>query len=402
MTDRLFDPDVVQCPFPSYRAMQAESPVVRMPDGDVFLVVSYDDCVDILDKPDVFSSKIGPGLRQKPSPAAKAVLARGHRVVRTLLTNDPPSHTRYRTLVARAFTARRIAVLQPGVLRVVNELLDSFDTTDPVDFVHNFAQPLPLLVISEFLGVPAEDLDTFKRWSDDAAAVLGGTLTEARQIEVNTSLVELLQYFADKAEERRAAPAADFLTTLVNAEDGGLSVEEIVAIAYVVLVAGNETTVNLLSSVMMLLLQDSALLDRVSADRSLIPKVVEEALRLQAPVQGFPRLATVDTEIHGVPVPAGSQVMVMVGAANRDPAKFQDPDSVSLDGQRSATGHITFGKGIHFCLGAALSRLEAEVALNAFLDRYPRARLADADFVPRYEDNAILRSLIELPIVARS
>jgi cytochrome P450 len=284
----------------------------------------------------------------------------------------------------------------------VKELLDQFDTKDTIDFVHNFAQPLPLLVISEFLGVPAEDLDTFKRWSDDAAAVLGGTLSEARQVEVNTSLVELLQYFAEKAEERRASPAADFLSTLVAAEDGGLTVEEIVAIAYVVLVAGNETTVNLLSSVMLLLLQDDRLLARVRDDRSLIPKVVEEALRLQAPVQGFPRLATVDTEVHGVPIPAGSQVMVMVGAANRDPKKFVDPDSVSLEGDRSAAGHIAFGKGIHFCLGAALSRLEAEVALNAFLDRFPDPRLAVPDFVPRYEDNAILRSLIELPIVARS
>ncbi|MCW2854231.1 MAG: Cytochrome [Nocardioides sp.] len=401
MIDRLFETQVVQCPFPSYRAMQADSPVVKLPDSDVYLVVGYDDCVDVLDDPTVFSSKIGPGLRQKPSPAARAVLARGHRIVRTLLTNDPPSHNRYRALVARAFTARRVAVLEPGVLRVVQGLLDTFDSAETVDFVQHFAQPLPLLVISEFLGVPAEDLDTFKRWSDDAAAVLGGTLSEARQVEVNSSLVELLQYFAERAAERRAAPAADFLSTLVLADDGGLSVEEIVAIAYVVLVAGNETTVNLLSSVMLLLLQDGELFERVNADRSLIPKVVEEALRLQSPVQGFPRLATVDTEIHGVPVPAGSQVMVMIGAANRDPAKFKDPDAVSLEGDRPTVGHIAFGKGIHFCLGAALSRLEAEIALNAFLDRYPQARLADPAFLPRYEDNAILRSLIELPIVTR-
>lgn len=400
MTDRLFEPDVVQCPYPSYRKMQAECPVFQVPeDEELFLVLGYEDVVDVLGNPEVFSSKAGPGLRQKPAPAAKEILAQGHRIVRTLLTNDPPSHTHYRRIVSKAFTARRVAALEPGVAKVIDELIDGLATSDDVDFVRDFAQPLPLIVIAEFLGVPTDDLPTFKRWSDDAAEVLGGTLSEERQIEVNTSLVELLQYFADRADERRASPGSDFLSSLIAAENGQLTTEEIIAIAYVVLVAGNETTVNLLSSVMLILLEDADLLARVRADRTLIPKVVEEALRLQSPIQGFPRRAIVDTEINGVEVPAGSQVMLMIGAANRDPSQFENPDEVQLDG--GVRPHVSFGKGIHFCVGAALSRLEAEIALNALFDRFSTIELADPEHVAVYADNAILRSMLELPVVMR-
>lgn len=398
MTDRLFEPDVVQCPFPRYRELQEECPVFKVPDDDLYLVMTYDDCVEVLGDPVTFSSKAGPGLRQRQYPEAKAVLAQGHQIVRTLLTNDPPSHTRYRKLVNRAFTARRMAALEPGVQAIVARLADGLAASGTADFVAAFAQPLPLMVISEFLGVPADDLETFKRWSDDAAEVLGGTLSLDDQIRVNRSLIELLQYFADQSALRRESPAADFLSTLVAADDGGLSVEEIIAIAYVVLVAGNETTVNLLSSVMLILLQDDVLMARVRADRSLVPVVVEEALRLQSPVQGFPRRALADTVIAGVEVPAGSQVMVMIAAANRDPAYFDRPDEVSL-GDGSTRPHIAFGKGIHFCVGAALSRLEAEIGVNALLDRFGSIRLRDEDFVPTYADNAILRSLLELPVV---
>lgn len=397
MSDRLFDPEVVQCPFPHYRDLQATCPVYKVPDDDLYLVTTYDDCVAVLSDTDTFSSKAGPGLRQRQYPAARAVLDGGHQLVRTLLTNDPPQHTYYRALVSKAFTARRIAALEPGVKVVIDRLVDTIAVNGGGDFVSAFAQPLPLIVISQFLGVPEADLDRFKRWSDDAAEVLGGTLSEQEQIRVNRSLVELLQYFADQSEARREAPSTDFLSTLVGAEDGGLSVEEIIAIAYVVLVAGNETTVNLLSSVMLMLVQDDTLMARVRADRSLVSTVIEEALRLHSPVQGFPRRVQSDTEIGGVSVPAGSQVMVMIAAANRDPAYFDDPDAVRVEeGQPRA--HIAFGKGIHFCVGAALSRLEAEIGLNALLDRFSSIELADKDFIPRYADNAILRSLLDLPI----
>jgi len=398
--DRLFEPEVVQCPFPHYRELRERCPVFKVPEDELYLVTTYDDCVEVLSDPTTFSSKAGPGLRQKQYPAARKILDEGHQIVRTLLTNDPPSHTHYRRLVNRAFTARRVAAMEPGLKSVVDRLTEDLAAKGSADFVATFAQPLPLIVIADFLGVPESDLPTFKRWSDDAASVLGGTLSEDEQIRVNQSLMELLQYFADEAAARRASPSTDFLSTLVAAENGGLSTEEIIAIAYVVLVAGNETTVNLLSSVMLMLLQDDELMTRVRANRALVPVVVEEALRLQSPIQGFPRRATTDAVVGGVTIPAGSQVMVMVAAANRDPAYFADPDEASVS-EGSTRAHIAFGKGIHFCVGAALSRLEAEIGLNALFDRFQSISLQDPDFVPRYADNAILRSLLELPVIAR-
>ncbi|WP_330256169.1 cytochrome P450 [Nocardia sp. NBC_00565] len=399
MTERLFEPDVVQCPFPRYRELQEQGPVYKVPDDDLYLVLGYDDCVEVLTNPDVYSSKAGPGLRQRQAPAARAVLSQGHRIVRTLLTNDPPSHRRYRRIVASAFTPRRLGALALDVTDTVAALVDTIEKVEQVDFVRDFAQPLPLIVIADFLGVPKDDLAIFKRWSDDAAEVLGGTLSEQRQIEVNTSLQELLQYFAERTEDRRGTPTSDFLGALVEADEGRLTTEEIIAIAYVVLVAGNETTVNLVSSVLLMLLQEPHLMASVRADRSLIPSAIEEALRLQSPIQGFPRVATVDSEINGVPVPAGSRVMVMIGAANRDSAQFENPDEVNLASGPAA--HVSFGKGIHFCVGAALSRLEAGIALNALLDRFGSIQLTDPDFEPRYADNAILRSLLTLPVTLR-
>ena len=402
MPDRLFDSDVVQCPYEHYKTLQSTSPVHRLSgEDDIFLVTKYDDAVDVLSDFHRFSSKTGPGFRQRPAPGAKAVFeAGGHRLVRTLLTNDPPSHTHYRRIVSRAFTARRIAALEPNVKRVVKDLTSELGRRGRADFVDVFARPLPLVVIAEFLGVPSSDLETFRRWSDDAAEVLGGTLSEERQIEITASLVDLLSYFARKSEERRSSPGSDFLSSLLQANGGELTTEEIIAIAYVVLVAGNETTVNLLSSVMLMLLQDRELMDRVRANRSLIPVAIEEALRLEAPVQGAPRLAIEVTTIRGVEVAAGSQIMVMLAAANRDPERFADPDIVRLE-EGQSRAHISFGKGIHFCVGAALSRLEAEVALNVLLGQFESIEIAEQSFVPRYSENAILRSLVELPVVVR-
>jgi cytochrome P450 len=397
--EEVFDSTVVQCPFQRYNELRAASPAVQVPDerSDIFVVTGYEDCVRVLGDPVTFSSKIGPGLRQRPSSAARAILDRGPKLVRTLLTNDPPGHTRFRRLVSSSFTPRRLAVLKPVVDELIGTLIDAMQNLEKVDFVESFAQPLPLLVIARFLGVPDSELPTFRRWSDDAAEVLGGKLDEARQVEIAISLVELLEYFATQAELRRSRPQDDFLTALTEMDNHSLSTEEIVAIAYVVLVAGNETTVNLLSGAMLLLLQNPGEFERVRGDRSLVPLLVEEALRLQSPIQGFPRLAAVDTEVAGVPIPAGSQVLLMIGAANRDPAQFDAPDFLDLHTRRSP-GHIAFGHGPHFCVGAALSRLEAEIAFNQLLDRFSAIALRDPGFKPRYADNLMVRTLTSLPV----
>lgn len=398
--DRFFDPATISCPYPFYAELHEHDPVHRMEDEDVFLVTRYEDCLEVLGRPEVFSNKAGPGLRQQELMSPPPSRARSeYRVVRTLLTNDAPSHTRFRKLVAKAFGARRINALEPAIRAEAHELVDSFADAGEIDFVTAFAQPLPLVVIADFLGVPRSDLKVFRRWSDDAAEVLGGQLTPERSRECHDSLGELLRYFADQIEQRRHEPAGDFLTSLIDARIDGetpLSTEEMLSLAYVTLVAGNETTANLLASMMLLLLRNPGQLDRLRADRSLIPAAVEEALRLEAPVQGSVRVTRQDTEINGRPVPAGSRVLIVAGAANRDAQVYPEPDRFDLD-REDARSHLTFGKGIHFCLGAALSRLEGTVALEVLLERLASFELPEP-FEPAYLDNAVLRGPRALPL----
>ncbi|WCT05785.1 cytochrome P450 [Rhodococcus qingshengii] len=398
--DKFFEAETVKCPYPFYANLRAEDPVHNLEGEDVYLVTRHEDCLDVLSKPEVFSSKAGPGLRQKElMTAPRSVENGGHRIVRTLLTNDPPSHTRYRGLVAKAFAPRRLKALEPQIHELVDSLIDSFAATGHIDFVRDLARPLPLTVIADFLGVPREDLDSFRRWSDDAAEVLGGQLSPERSIECQESLNELLDYLAVKVEARRNQPADDFLTVLVETEVDGdrpLTTEEILAISYVTLVAGNETTVNLLSSMMLLLVKHPDQLDRLRNDRSLISSAVEEALRMEAPVQGSVRLALEDTAVGGCPVPQGSRLLVLAGAANRDEDVFEQSETFDV-GRKDSKDHLTFGKGIHFCLGATLSRVEARIALEHLLDRIDSIELSP-DFSPEYANNAVLRALISLPL----
>jgi cytochrome P450 len=325
-----------------------------------------------------------------------------YRVVRTLLTNDPPSHTRFRKMVNRAFSPKRIAEMEPQIRAVADELIDAFPAEGTVDYVKDFAEPLPLIVIADFLGVSRSELDIFRKWSDDAAEVLGGTLTEERSQQCHESLQELLGYFAGLLDERRRHPSEDFIGLLLEAgvaDERPLSTEEMLSLAYVTLVAGNETTVNLLSGLMLLLLWNPDQFARVRADRSKVPVAVEEALRLEAPVQGFVRILKQDGEVGGTTIPAGSRLLIVAGAANRDPEMFPDPDRFDVD-RPNARLHLSFGKGLHYCIGAPLSRLEGVVGLECLLDRLETIELA-AGFVPIYKDNGILRSLVSLPLHIR-
>lgn len=403
MTDRFYDPGTVQCPYPYYEQLRAEPGVHRLEGEDVYLVTRHADADSVLSRVEEFSNKAGPGLRQKALMGAEATIPDAkYRVVRTLLTNDPPSHSRFRKLVAGAFTARRVRALESAMRGIADELIDAFPADGEIDFVEDFAKPLPLIVIADFLGVPRSDLDVFGKWSDDAAEVLGGMLTPQRSLECQQSLQELLGYFDDRIAERTLEPADDFLTMLVEAVDKDekpLTLEEMLAIAYVTLVAGNETTVNMLSGLMLLLQRNPDQLARLREDRSRIPVAVEEALRLETPVQGSVRLCRADTEIAGTPVPKGSRVLIVAGAANRDEEVFPNAAAFDLD-RENARHHLAFGKGIHLCLGAALSRQEGVIALEHLLDRLDSFE-APADFTPAYKDNAVLRSLLRLPLHVR-
>jgi len=393
-------PETVECPYPFYKAMREEAPVYQVPGLGFFVVSRYEDIKEVVGDTERFSSNSGPGVvaaGATADPELEAILSQGYPGVNTLLTNDPPDHARYRGLVNKAFTPRRVTGMEASVRAIANELFEAFRHRGAVELVHEFAAPLPLTVIADALGVPRSDLWTFKRWSDDSVAPLSGFLTRERQLECARSIVEFQHYFAAKLDERRAAPQDDVLTDLINARLDGetpLDTAEMLSILQQLLVAGNETTTNLIASGMMLLCQNPEELARVQADPTLVPNVVEEALRSESPVQGLFRMAKVDTSVGGVPVPAGSRLVVMYASANRDEGVY--PESERFDVCRdNARTHLAFGHGIHFCLGAALARLEASVAFEQLL------QLKDWRFAPGKNDFAhvpsfILRGLKEL------
>ena len=269
-------PETVENPYPFYRAMREHAPVYQVPGAGFFIISRYADIMSALNNEEVFSSRQPPGVNTSMPPEVAEIYAQGYPPVDTLLTNDPPAHTRYRVLVTKAFSARRVATLEPKVRDIAVELVDKFARDGRVELMHQFAVGLPLTVIADALGVPREDMDKFKRWSDDSVAPLGGMISPQRQIECTRSIVEFQHYFAAKLEERRVAPRDDLLTDLLNARLEGtkpLDTGEMLSILQQLLVAGNETTTNLIGSAMMLALrhpdQMRALIDRSVAHRKL-------------------------------------------------------------------------------------------------------------------------------------
>jgi cytochrome P450 len=391
-------PETVECPYPFYAALRREAPVYQVPGAGFFIVSRYDDVLEALRHPEIFSSRSGPGLARYDE-EIEAIYAQGYPRPNTLLTNDPPDHKRYRLLVNKAFSARRVAQLEPAIRAVANELVDGFTRDGHAELVSQFAVKLPLTVIADALGVPRSDLDTFKRWSDAAIAPLGGMISREEELECARLTVEFQHYFAARLDERRQQPRDDILTDLLNARlDGAepLSTAEILAIVHQVLVAGNETTTNLIAAGMLLLLQHPAHMAALRADLSRVPAFVEEVLRYESPVQGLFRIATQDTVLGGVPIPRGARLVLMYGAANRDES-FWGETAEMFDPERPNAGdHLAFGRGEHFCLGAALARAEARIAFETLLTRLPNLRLAPEGNDFSHMQNFILRGLRKL------
>lgn len=395
-----FAPETVACPYPFYAAMRSEAPVYQVPGQNFFIISKYEDIERVLLDTARFSSKTGPGVKQQPPQDVLDIWAQGWLPVATLLTNDPPAHRRYRGLVNKAFTPRRVAELEPSIRQIANELVDQFVGVGHVELVEQFAVPLPLTVIADALGVPRADLPTFKRWSDDSVAPLGGMISHERELACARSTVEFQHYFANKLEERRAHPQDDILADLLNARLEGetpLNMGEMLNILQQLLVAGNETTTSLIASAMMLLLQHPEQRAAVWADRSRIPNLIEEALRMESPVQGLFRMAKVDVEIGGVTIPAGSRIVIMYASGNRDDEKFAQADKFDVC-RANAKDHFAFGAGIHYCLGAPLARLEGKIAFEVLLDRLTNLRLAPGKKDFTHTPSFILRGLQTLHV----
>jgi cytochrome P450 len=399
----LFDPAVAEDPWEFYAALRARAPVYRMPMG-IWIVSTHALCVQALRDPEAFSSRFMAALGGALAAAvtsgdAGGLAARAAPPADTLLTNDPPSHTRFRKLVNRAFLPRRVEKLAASIRELAHGLVDGFAARGRLELVREFAVPLPLTVIADQLGVPRAHLPEFKRWSDASVGPLGGLLSREEMIECAKLVVELQDYLAERCEERRRAPQDDLLSDLVHAHADGeppLTTPEAVSILQQLLVAGNETTTNLIAAAVQFLLRDPAQLARLRADRSLLPNALEEALRLETPVQGMWRVTTRDVPLGGETIPKGSFVMLRYASANRDETVFPDPDRFDV-ARPNAREHLSFGLGIHYCVGAALARTEAAIALETLLDRLPGLRLAPGnDF--RHQRSMLLRGLERLEL----
>ena len=313
-----------------------------------------------------------------------------------MLILDPPDHTRLRALVSKAFTPRAVAALEARIRAIAAALLDAVDDAGAFDLMAALAQPLPIVVIAEMLGVPAEDRDRFKRWSVQRARLLEPTVSLRERAIARDASREFDAYFRAIIARRRSEPRDDIVSALACAEDGGerLSEREMLNMLRLLLIAGNETTTNLIGNGMLALLDNPDQLQRLREEPALMPAAVEELLRYDSPVQTTFRRVMADCEVGGVRLRTRDNVAVLIGASNRDPDSFEDPDS--LDVGRERCPHLSMGRGIHHCLGAPLARLEGRVAFQMLLERFARIDLIGGH--PKYRQGIVLRGLRSLPL----
>jgi cytochrome P450/nitrite reductase/ring-hydroxylating ferredoxin subunit len=392
------EPEQRECPFDLYRRARQEMPIFYSERFDLWVVTRYDDIVRILKDPLHFSSAQSLAVGTAVPPEVQAVLDTGFPATPTMVTADPPVHTRFRELVGKAFTSRRVAQMEPHMRALAHRLIDHFYRDGHAEIVRQFAYPLPMEIIAEILGVPPTDMDTFKRWSDDMSARFGPLPLE-REVECAKSEVAFQHYFAARLDERRHHPRHDLLTDLLNARVKGitpLDTPESLSILKQLLIGGNETSTNLIGSMLLLLTQNPDQLDALLHDRTLLPNVVEEALRLDSPVQGLFRTATEEIVVGGVRIPQGAHLELLYASGNRDEAHFANPDRFDLH-RTESNNHMAFGFGIHFCIGAPLARLEGRIALEAIVDRLPNLRLARGQTV-EHHPHFFLRGLKRLEL----
>jgi cytochrome P450 len=386
-------------PHLQYARLRAQEPVHRSIAMQAWILTRYEDCIAVLRNPDTFSSdglnasgQLGDAIREQ-----RATSALGE--VQTLLTVDPPAHTRLRGVINRAFTPRRVQQLRPRIEQIARELLDATPPSGDFELMTGFAQPLPVIVIAELLGVPPSDRDRFKQWSNSIAATTDLMNAESAIMEAREATLELIDYFNDFISARRDEPRDDLISALVAAQqtEEQLTHEEILAFAILLLVAGNETTTNLIGNGALALLNHPEAFDplRANPDQTpaAIPAAIEEMLRYDSPVQGVVRIARHDTTIGAHEVAQGDVLMLMLAAANRDPDQFPDPDT--FDVARDPNRHLSFGLGPHFCLGAPLARLEAEIAFTQLLARFPT--IEQSGELER-GGTLLLRGLTKLPL----
>ena len=357
----LFSDDIRRNPYPLYDQLRASSPVLRVPPPfDAWMIFDYDGVKWVLNDHETFSSRV-------PAP-------------QWFIFFDPPAHTKLRALISRAFTPKMIANLEPRIRELSRELLDQAVKRDEMDLAADFSVPLPMKVIAGMIGIPLADWARYKRWSDVILRLSytrsGGEEAESALRDFTAVTAEMDAYLADMIHERRQAPQDDLLTRLIEAEVDGerLSPQEILGFFQLLVVGGQETTTNLINNAVLCLLEHPDQLARLRKAPELLPTAVEEVLRYRSPLQWMMRTPRRDIKVCGEQIPAGKLVLPVIGSANRDPRQF--PQAAAFDISRDPNPHVAFGHGIHFCLGAALSRIEAKIALSDLLARFKNFELA--------------------------
>ena len=377
-------PDITRDPYPFYASLREAGPIQFVPSlmRGCYVLTHQEEILSVLKNPILFSSKLMAPGAMMPKEIGEDVI-RLFLVENNLLTSSPPLHTRLRNLVGRAFTARRVADLEPRMRELSGQLLDAVLAREEFDLISEVAAPLPVIVIAEMLGVEPERRLDFKRWSDDVLRATAMTGASEELSRLRQSILEFHAYLEAAIEQRRREPRNDLIGALIKAsedEGGFLSTLDIMAFTRLLLITGNETSTNLIGNGMVALLRHPSEWERLAADPSLMPNAIEEMLRYDSPGQALLRLATEDTEISGQAIPKGSRVMLLLGAAQRDPRRFPEPDR--FDVTREIQAPLFFGYGTHFCLGAPLARLEGKVAFEELFRRVRRV-----SFAPGQEDS---------------
>jgi cytochrome P450 len=387
-------------PYPIYQRIRDRAPVLRSAAGPIVLT-GYRDCLAALRNPKLGRGLVGPNAARNrarmPGAADPELRSRYFdRGRNSMLFTDPPAHTRLRRLVSRAFTPKRIDELRPSVVATVDAILDRIGERDEVDVIAELAFPLPVSVVGQLVGVPAEDRPSFQPLVRASTAGLEPFVDDAGILAALAAQDQMHAYFTHLLASRRRNPAGDLLSGLAQARehDDALTDDEIVSTSILLFAAGFETTTNLIGNGLLALLHNPGQFDRLRRDPGLAPSAVEEILRFDSPVQVNSRTALEPAEIAGEPVQPGQVVMVLQGAANRDPEQFPDPDRLDLG--RRDNSPLSFGWGIHHCLGAALARMEGEVVFRALADRFASVELAAED-VPR-RPSLTLRGVTSLPV----
>lgn len=390
----LLDPEVLANPYPLYKRLRDEDPVHWDPFLHAWVVTRYDDVVRVLRD---FSADRTPSPQQLAAMGLSQLGPIANVMVKQMLFMDHPAHTRLRGLCSQAFTPKKVEKLRSHIQEIADRLLDSVQANGQMDLIREFAAPLPAIVTAEMLGVPTSDHQQLKAWSADFAEMLGNFQHNPdRAHRVLQTLTEMTAYFRDAIAEQQKRPGEGLVHDLLIAEVDGdrLSIEEVVANLIVTMVGGQETTTNLIGNGTLTLLRNPEVLQELTQDLSLIPSAVEELLRYESPSQHTARICPAEVEMGGKHIRRRDAVIAVMGAANRDPQHFPDPDR--LDIRRKDNRHVAFGFAAHFCFGAPLARIEAQIAFSTMLRRLPGLKLESGSIV--WRENLGLRGLIALPV----